>query len=196
MKISFVDICDTCSIAVIDDFFTQTEIVNVKKELKSLYEVAKLKIFVNSGVSTDDAGTPNQKADSLFLDKIFENNRQASNILSVNRKLFLDLELKNNLINKNLFFTQIYKSTRDKTLVNFYSANCFYKKHHDLTCFTALSFFELETFVGGDLIFSDYDVTVKSIENRVVIFPGFLNHAATEVTHGVRVSMAQLINAE
>ena len=57
-----------------------------------------------------------------------------------------------------------------------------------------MTFFSLEEFSGGDLVFPEYDVKINAVENRVVIFPGFVLHGSEEVTSGVRVSMAQFLN--
>jgi predicted 2-oxoglutarate/Fe(II)-dependent dioxygenase YbiX len=57
-----------------------------------------------------------------------------------------------------------------------------------------LTFFSLEEFSGGDLVFPEYDIKVEAVENRLVIFPGFVLHGSEEVTKGTRVSMAQFIN--
>lgn len=194
MNIDFIETKNNCPIVIVDNFYELSEVKAIKEELVSLYEISKLGIHINYDVDKDEDGIPKQKSNSLFLDNIFTKNRSLSKILSINKKLFINEELKQILLEKSLFFNYIYESNKDMTLVNFYSAGGYYKKHKDATCFTALSFFELEPFLGGDLLFPDYAVRVSSLEGRVVIFPGFLLHTAEEITSGVRVSMSQFIN--
>jgi Rps23 Pro-64 3,4-dihydroxylase Tpa1-like proline 4-hydroxylase len=195
MQISFVETKDSCFISVIDNIFSQQELVEIKKELTSLYEPAKNPIYSGKDtVATDSEGTSKRKSNSLFLDIYFENRREDSRILNINRKIFFDKFLIEALINKSMLYRHITNCTKDHTLINFYSANDYYDCHKDSSCFTALSFFELEPFTGGNLIFPEFNLTITSNENRMVIFPGFLEHGSTKVEKGVRVSMAQFIN--
>jgi hypothetical protein len=194
MNIDFIETKNNCPIVIVDNFYELSEVKLIKEELISLHEVSKLGIHTNYDVDKDEDGIPKQKSNSLFLDDVFIRDRSLSKILSINKKLFTNEELKQVLLEKSLFFNYIYESNKDTTLVNFYSVGGFYKKHKDATCFTALSFFELEPFLGGDLLFPDYAVKIPSLEGRMVIFPGFLPHTAEEITSGVRVSMSQFIN--
>jgi hypothetical protein len=194
MNVNFIEVKNNCSIAVIDNFYNNFEVEKIKEELYSLYEISKLGIFSNIYSSKTNDNKSKQKSNSLFLDDLFLENRNLSKILSINRKIFTDLELKNTLLEKNLFYNLIYESNKDNTLLNFYRETDLYKSHKDSTCFTALTFFNLKPFTGGDLLFSEYNIKIECLEGRVVIFPGFLIHAAEEVQSGIRVSMAQFIN--
>jgi hypothetical protein len=193
MIVSFIDLTNNFSIPVIDNFYSPSELEDIKNELKLLNSVAELKILNNRGMSEDKKDVLIQKSNSLFLDDLYNNKRNLSKILNINRKLFSS-ELKTKLIEKNLFYNHIFNVTFDTTLINFYKSTDYYKPHIDFTCLTALTFFKLEEFDGGDLVFPEYDVKVVAKENRVVIFPGFILHGAEEVKSGVRVSMAQFLN--
>lgn len=194
MQVSFVETKNNCPIAVVDNFYSSGEVECIKKELTSLFEIAKLKVFTNNAVSKDENNNPHQQSNSMFLDELFSKDRSLSSILKTNRKLFDSEQLKEILTEKSLFYSHIYNSNKDATLVNFYSSSDFYKEHKDFSCFTALSFFGLESFSGGDLCFPEYGIQIKPVSNRVVIFPGFLLHSATTVESGIRVSIAQFIN--
>jgi len=192
MDVSFIDLTNNFSIPVIDNFYSVSELEDIKNELKLLSAVAELKISLNRGVAINKEEKL-QKSNSLFLDNIYIDRRNLSKILTVNRKLF-SKELQTKLVEKNLFYTHVFNITYDSTLINFYKATDYYKPHFDRTCFTALTFFSLEEFSGGDLVFPEYDIKVEAVENRLVIFPGFVLHGSEEVRSGVRVSMAQFLN--
>jgi hypothetical protein len=194
MEVFFVETKNNCPVAIVDKFYSSEELRLAKEELTSLYEVSKLGIFENTGVAKDDDGNARQKSNSLFLDDLFAKDRSLSKILSVNRKLFSCVQLQEVLLQKSLFYNYIYNSNKDNTLINFYTLNDFYKEHKDRTCFTALTFFKLQDFEGGDLLFTEHNIRIQPLENRIVIFPGFMYHKAEEVRNGVRVSMAQFIN--
>ena len=192
MDVSFIDIANNFSIAIVDNFYSEAELKEIKDELKLLSAVAELKVLVNKPAK-DEEDSPKQKSNSFFLDILYNNKRDLSKILTLNRKLFSS-KLQAKLIEKNLFYNHIFNVTFDTTLLNFYGPTDYYKPHKDDSCFTALTFFNLEEFSGGDLVFPEYNIKVAAIENRVVIFPGFVLHGSEEVINGVRVSMAQFLN--
>jgi len=192
MVVSFLDLPNNFSIAIVDNFYSETELKEIKDELKLLSAVAELKVFVNKPAK-DEEDNPKQKSNSFFLDDFYNDKRDLSKILTLNRKLFSE-ELRTKLVEKTLFYDHVFNVNRDTTLLNFYKPTDYYKPHKDTSCFTALTFFTLEEFCGGDLVFPEYDIKVSAIENRVVIFPGFVVHGSEDVTKGIRVSMAQFLN--
>jgi predicted 2-oxoglutarate/Fe(II)-dependent dioxygenase YbiX len=192
MVVSFLDLPNNFSIAIVDNFYSETELKEIKDELKLLSAVAELKVFVNKAAE-DEENNSKQKSNSFFLDDFYNNKRELSKVLNANRKLFSE-ELRTKLVEKNLFYDHIFNVNRDTTLLNFYKPNDYYKPHKDNSCFTALTFFTLEEFYGGDLVFPEYNIKVNAVENRMVIFPGFVLHGSEDVTKGIRVSMAQFLN--
>jgi hypothetical protein len=177
---------------VIDNFYTAEELTEIKCELHSLYEITKLGIYTNDSVSLDENKNAKQKSSSLFLDDLYKDKRGLSKILNLNRKLFNESLLKK-LINRSMIYLYLKNCNVDYTLINFYKADDYYNEHADEFCLTALTFFELEKFYGGELYFPEHDITIEAVDNRTVIFPGFMLHAAKKVTQGVRVSMAQFL---
>jgi hypothetical protein len=192
MIVSFLDLPNNFSIAVVDNFYSEFELAEIKKELKLLSSVAELKIFVNKPAS-DENNNSKQKSNSFFLDDLYNGKRNLSKVLNLNRKLFSE-ELRVKLTQKNLFYEHVFNVNHDTTLLNFYGPTDYYNPHKDTCCFTALTFFTLEEFCGGDLVFPEYNIKIGAVENRMVIFPGFVLHGSEEVTRGVRVSMAQFLN--
>ena len=192
MVVSFLDLPNNFSIAIVDNFYSETELKEIKDELKLLSAVAELKVFVNKPAK-DEEDNPKQKSNSFFLDDFYSNKRELSKVLNANRKLFSE-ELRTKLVEKTLFYDHVFNVNHDTTLLNFYKPTDYYKPHKDISCFTALTFFTLEEFYGGDLVFPEYNIKVNAVENRVVIFPGFVVHGSEDVTKGIRVSMAQFLN--
>lgn len=190
-KLKFVDFGNE-AFPIIDNFYSKDELIEIRDELIPLYELSKLGIYENTSVTLDGNNQPKQKSLSLFLDDVYRDKRHLSRILSINRKIFNE-NLSNELLKTSLFYSYLRKCNSDHTLINFYRADDYYHEHVDKCCFTAISFFELEKFSGGELHFPEYNITVEAIPNRVVIFPGFMMHSAKKVHDGVRVSMAQFI---
>jgi hypothetical protein len=192
MVVSFIDLPNNSSIPIVDNFYSEIELKEIKDELKLLSAVAELKVFVNKAAK-DEEDNSKQKSNSFFLEDLYDGKRDLSKILKINRKLFSE-EVRAKLIEKSLFYEHIFYSNIDTTLLNFYEPTDYYKPHRDTSCFTALTFFKLEDFSGGNLVFPEYEIEIEAVENRLVIFPGFVLHGSEEVTKGIRVSMAQFIN--
>ena len=192
MIVSFLDLPNNFSIAVVDNFYSVSELKEIKYELGLLSAVTELKVFA-SEAAVDRENNSRQKSNSFFLDSLYNGKRNLSKILNLNRKLF-SLKLRTKLIKKSLFYDSIFNVNSDATLLNFYGPTDYYKPHKDASCFTALTFFNLKEFSGGNLIFPEYDIKIEAIENRLVIFPGFVLHGSEEVSSGIRVSMAQFLN--
>jgi len=190
-KLTFIDIGNGV-FPVIDNFYNDQDLIDIRDELIPLYEIAKLGVFENTSVTMDENKQPIQKSSSLFLDDLYKDKRHLSRILEINRKIFNE-NLSNELINKSVFYSYLRKCNSDHTLINFYRSNNYYDEHVDKCCLTAISFFELEKFSGGELYFPEYKITIEALHNRVVIFPGFMLHGAKKVHSGVRVSMAQFL---
>lgn len=191
MEINFIE-KDGLTVAVIDDFYSKADLEEMNNELIFLNNPTVFKLFCNHVVAVKD-GVVQQKSQSLFLDDFFNQNRDASTILSKNRLIF-NKDLASELSKKHAFFGHLSKCNKDTTLINFYAPNDYYAPHHDTSMLSVLTFLNFEEVDGGEFCFPDYDVVVKPILNRVVIFPGCVNHGSSVVTNGTKVSMAQFLN--
>lgn len=191
MNINFLPTTSDCFIAVIDNYYDEQELVDIKKEVASLLDVAK-QYNGQQFSAFDGNGSSKRKGSSVFLDDIFEEKRHESKVLQINRKLF-SKEVADKLEEKSLNFRHIKNSNRDISLLSYYEDGDYYKSHADSSIYTAISFFELEKFSGGELSFDEFSIKIESIDNRVVVFPGFLLHKVSEVTGGIRASLSQFV---
>lgn len=179
--------------AVITDIFNKNELIQLKQEITSL----KYRANRNStGPAVDDKGNSLNFADSIWVDQVYKD-RTKSSILTLNRRLF-EPEITECLHKHSQFFGHILNCDVDFTLVNYYTDDTEYKTHVDRCAITALTFFSIGDFEGGDLEFTDFKERIKPIENTMVIFPGCVKHRAhpvkTKSPYSYRASMAQFLN--
>lgn len=179
--------------AVIDDFFDPREYASVKKELLDIRR------FADAPDTTDTAKTANgiliKQGLGVFLDDLYRSNRNKSDILTHSAKLF-NHDLVSSLAEKESSFLHLIRSTSDSTLVNYYSDGGYYDIHHDTTTLTAVWFDAIKNVIGGDFIFPAYQINIKSVPNRMVVFHGCIQHGATPVAASdgaYRVSVAKFI---
>ena len=118
----------------------------------------------------------------LFIDQIY-NIKEASNILTVNRKIF-DIDLTQH---PSWYFKNIAPALNfDTNMVSYYENSDYYAPHRDRDDVTILYWIyrEPKKFEGGDLYFPDYDSGIRVKNNRLVIFPGFIKHGVFPVEMG------------
>lgn len=177
--------------AQIDELYDENDLRQIQKELVFLEAIKKESDITNTAHIN---GKVLKDGHGIFVDEVYLE-RDFSIILTKNRRLF-DENICNALEKDNCFYKHLIKADFDRTLVNFYGNNGNYKAHCDSSTLTALTFFKIGTFSGGNLSFPKYNVSIEPVEGRVVIFPGCVLHQAEPIVADegcYRVTMAQFI---
>lgn len=166
---------------IIDDFYSENELDLIWEELFFLCHIP-LKLrpsSIDQGAAVEN-GKILKTTHSVYLDGVYTQ-REYSNILNVNRKLFVEFdnifETSDSWFYRNLTFNQ------DFTQVSYYENGDEYEAHQDNSMITCLSWFyqEPRRFTGGDLLFPDYDISINIANNRMVIFPSHIFHKVEKV---------------
>lgn len=167
---------------IIEDYYNEEEKALIWKELD--FFLPSLKSPDHTGSAVDSVTNETLKRNKgLYLDSIF-NDRDVSNILKVNRKLFHMLEEEKDNIGYNNWFFKNQNTHSDTTLVSYYETSDYYKPHKDESLFTSLTWFykEPKSFTGGDFNFPDYNITIECQHNMTVIFPSMIRHSVDSVS--------------
>jgi Rps23 Pro-64 3,4-dihydroxylase Tpa1-like proline 4-hydroxylase len=180
---------------IIEDFYNEDELKLIWHELNFLTSPNKLipANLINSG----DANHL-----SIILDQVY-NNRNISDILTINRKIFNE-KILNDFIELNPLLSDFNLVNAELTKIKYYENYNQYKKHQDSARFTALTYFykEPKAFEGGDLYFNDFNYTIKLKNNMLVLFTGVFWHESLPVslkqdgyiTGNGKYTMVQLID--
>lgn len=192
MKLEFIK-KGALEYGLITELYTPSELVKIKQELVKLRENATVN---STRPALDSVGRSLNFADSVWVDTLFEDRTQSS-ILTLNRKLFAT-DIAEQLGKHNEYFKHIRYCDCDATMVNYYTNDTEYKAHRDKSMLSAITFFSVGDFSGGELVFPEFGEVIKPIENTMVIFPGCVKHKAnpvkTDGKYSYRVSMAQFIH--
>jgi len=183
-------------VLVINDLYTKYELEQMSLEIDSLYEKSLLPTMTGAA-TTNKLLQKNTKG--LFLDEYFNDNRDSSACLQLNRKVFFKENV--NVFKKvSPAFSLISTSNRDTTLISWYDHNTYYKPHVDLSSITALTYFiKDDNFSGGTLVFNDFDLKIKPYNGLTVLMVGSLLHSVTQVRNlkdkeiPLRVTMSQFL---
>ena len=181
MKISNLDF--GFPIILIDDYYSDEELTLIWEEL--LFLGKKDILYSGSDPRAKGAETTSgislKSNYSVFLDHLFCYDRNFSNILKINRKLFNQWD---DIITQNShwFYKNLFCSA-DATLFSYYENQIYYDLHKDSATVTSLSWFfkEPKKFEGGNLFFENgKKIEVKN--NRMVIFPSIIPHGVSSGT--------------
>lgn len=179
--------------AVIDGIYSDEELKSAQTEIEFLLQ------FKKAPAETMTARAPNgdllKTGSGIFIDDFYAT-RNNSVLLTLNRRIFSP-DLLAVLSESNCSYGHIARTNYDLTLINYYGHNEKYDAHSDKSVFTALTFFNIGQFSGGELCFAEYGVDIAPVPGRVVIFPGCVLHQAKPITadsNSYRVTMAQFLN--
>jgi hypothetical protein len=184
MEYQFFEI-EQLPIVVVDKFFSEEESQQMLNELNFLNSRPE-KLFgvesTGSAFETLENGEKKfiKKNRGVFLDDVYSN-RNFSDILNINRKLF-DSEFVGKLIQKHYFFRYIKECNFDRTLIQYYENSDYYDFHIDTVTITAITWFynKPKRFTGGDILFKN-GLTVECGYNRTLIFPSILEHSVSQI---------------
>ena len=166
---------------VIDDYYERNELEYIWEELDFLSHPNKLKRATKrSGGASDNDGKLLKRNFHRYLDGIYVE-RELSNILTVNRKLFED-DCKLFRQHPHWFFQNVVFDA-DYTQVGYYEDNDEYGQHYDCATATSLTWLyrEPKRFTGGDLFLGHEKIKIDCVNNRTLIFPSMIRHSVNKI---------------
>jgi Rps23 Pro-64 3,4-dihydroxylase Tpa1-like proline 4-hydroxylase len=166
---------------IVDDFYSDEELSEIWKEVEFLSSKDKLLGPERTVSATYLDGEFKKKNIGDFIDDLYYD-RETSNILKLNRKIF-DYNFFEELEKLDFSFSFIKKSTKDNTLLSYYDDGDYYKPHADGFMFTGvfLLYKEPKQFEGGELIFTEQNIKIECKNNRFILFPSSVRHEVAEV---------------
>ena len=174
---------DKFSYLVIDDMYDENELKEIWEELEYLTHPRRMKGPGDTHSATEKGEYLKDNV-GLFLDVIFQNDRESSNILNANKKIFGNKDINDVWLNAHPYNVIWEFLNGDYTMVSYYENNHHYKEHHDHAQFTVLTWFfkEPKQFNGGDFSFSRDNIDIEVKNNRTIIFPSWVKHRVSPVT--------------
>ena len=164
---------------LVDDFYSTEEQDLIWEELESyrqddIYTDGK---FPGSyGVSTV------ANLNRVYLEAIYPNNREDSNILTLYKKI-LSQEVLENYRQTTPAARQFENTNYDCSIVSYYEDSNNYGEHFDSFMHTVLIWFYQtpKRFEDGNLRFPESNETVECIHNRMIMFPSYYLHEVDKV---------------
>ncbi|MBC8554843.1 MAG: hypothetical protein H8D23_34970, partial [Candidatus Brocadiales bacterium] len=165
---------------VVENLWTDKEHKEMFDEMLFLENKSLFKPPEETGTAKHEDGTNKKINTGRFIDEVWQN-RDYSDILKHNRKLFKVFE--NKKIEDSWYYDGLNFNS-DSTLVSYYEDACYYESHRDLTVATAVSWFfkEPKKFKGGEITFTDYDLTFEVTNDLTIMFPSNIKHEVSEIS--------------
>lgn len=166
---------------VIDDFYDLDEYSMIWQELDFLTYERKMMLPEDSGSATFE-GRYLKNNRCIWMDSVYQD-RNISNILQVNRKIFTDQRVADCIKECGPLYAHFNECDRDGTLLSYYDDSTKYEPHKDKDIFTVLwwTYRQPRVFTGGDLTLTDLEQTIELKDNRLVIFLSQFRHEVSEV---------------
>jgi len=166
---------------IIENTYNNQELNSIWQELEFLTYQNKLESPTKTNSAKDNDGNDLKLNHGLFLDDCYKK-REISNILTTNRKIF-DKQILETFANLSFGYKQILHCNSDTTLISYYENEHYYLPHKDKSLFSILTWFYKtpKSFIGGDLVFTEYDYEIKIKNNMTLFFPSYLYHSVTKI---------------
>ena len=182
MKVELYDKPYQFPYLVIDDYYDKEELIKIWYELGYLKDKLVSPKESGSAYNKDSKG----KIEYLKTNTCLWVNNDDSLIKECNRKTFDimdDIRDQQKNHSTSTWFFKNLKTNFDTTLVSYYENSEYYKAHYDNALVTVLTwlYFNPKKFKGGNLTFTDYDITIECINNRTIMFPSIIRHEVSPI---------------
>ncbi len=174
-----------------ENVYSSEVLDGIKQELHTLKHIASP---AHPGTAAPQ-GILLKTGKNVMMDSFYYGRRNQSNILTANRCIFSLIT--DEIIERVRFFGHVRNVNEDFTMINFYENGQEYRKHYDVSVLTAITFFKLGEYQGGDFKLTELDYTVPGgTDNAMIVFPSCLLHESLPISaepDNYRVSMAQFL---
>lgn len=168
---------------IVRNFYLHDELELIWKELEFLNQPRKSIPSTETGSNGLDpvSKLPLTNSNSFHLNEIYKN-ENFSNILHLNKKIF-DIGFVNAFCSISPLLGHYRFTRKVYTKIKYYDVGQYYRGHHDDARFTVCTYFfkEPKMFLGGDLHFDEYNITIPVENNMAVFFVGSVIHSSTEI---------------
>jgi hypothetical protein len=160
---------------IIYDYYNSEEEKLIWQELEFLNKEGKL---LPPLVTGDPNASPNKVG--VFLNTLYKDNENFSNILNVNKKIY---KIKN-LLSENIFTNYLKIVDYETTMISYYEDESYYLEHHDCYVLSSVTTFwkTPKQFSGGNLIFTKHGYCPKMDHNTMILFPSYEIHEVSEIS--------------
>lgn len=170
---------------LIDNFLDDAQKKEVWNELNFISNNNILNTTANSRVdgSAEDPVTKTSlaKRHSIFLEDFLVGHRKTSKIYQAIKTNFLHNNLHEEFP-KSTLIKYLPNTNRDSTLVSFFKHGDYYKSHNDRCVISAILYLiPSRDFEGGDILFPEFEIEHKPLDNQLIVFPSCIDHEVSVI---------------
>lgn len=170
---------------IIDNWFTKKEILKIWQQLNYFTDkdILPKSIFKNDLIAFDKNGKSLNESYVMFFDNYFQSfgknfNYLFNTIYKVQNRTFHDI-----LYNTSEVFNTFPNTNQSPVFACYYENDSKYQYHIDNGIFTMLVWLykEPKKFKGGDLVFKKENKIINAKNNRMIIFPSYLEYKIDKI---------------
>ena len=167
----------------VDDWYTPEEEKLIWKELDFYTNSSAMRRAEDS--TEEDRSRPGKNEDGTFKNKAWRmdldsthTRREVSHILRLQPQKMKSLEMLKAIEESGPSFRMYESSNYDVTVLNYSEGGDYYASHNDTYMISTSTWLHRtpKAYTGGDITFTDIDVTLECNHNRIVMFPSYYYH--------------------
>lgn len=171
---------------IIHDFLDDVQMERAGTEIQFLYPRMKRvgeEGYIGGSAKDTGSGEYLKKNRGIFINNTYNPQNNISYLVEYILQLCTGKELNTAAEQLGYYFRLFGKVTRYYFLLQYYDQGDDYKSHRDNSTFTSVLFLNKEpkNFTGGDFYFEEYDYTISTENNKLIIFPSVIYHTVTPV---------------
>lgn len=178
MDITITHVYDPCEYLILDNVCTPEELNNCFNEAKLLTNFFKDES--KTGSAREEDGTLKKRNKGIFLEGVYNSTVIENSPISIAiSKVFGTAKTQEYTPYSQMNYLKIINSLG--VLLSGYKNGDYYLSHKDSSTLSLLFWFGQQTFIGGDLVFKEFNHTIPFVSNRAIIFPSYFQHEITKV---------------
>jgi len=192
MEFTYIE--DGIDAIVIDNFYSQSQLEDIRKELVWLTKPSIMRDETTLSSATAE-GVVQTSKNGIFLEEVFNNWRHSALISSLISNMETEF-FRNKVLSYNTMYKSLFHCNTKTHLLSYYENADYYKPHTDIAFFTALNYFtkEPKQFSGGEIVLkscnSSKEATVEIVDNRVVIIASCTVHEVLPIVSSMQNTLS------
>lgn len=170
----------------LQNIFSERDMNEMLFEADWIRQGNKLRDPNHTGAARRPDGSSKKQNNGIYLNGFYGVPERPNSAILKNTQTALEKIKHSKEVSENWFLLNLLRfNFYSSELLSYYESSDHYESHNDLSIYTFLFWMykEPKGFSGGQLKFTDYDVTFEADKNCGLLFPGSVNHEVLPITN-------------
>jgi hypothetical protein len=192
MEFTYIE--DGIDAIVIDNFYTESQLDDIRKELVWLTKPSIMRTETELSSAVDNGVIQTSKS-GIFLEEVFNDWKHSALISNLIYNM-AEETFREKVLSYNTLYKSLFHCNTKTHLLSYYENADYYKPHTDIAFFTILNYFNKEPkqFTGGEIVLkscnSSKEATIEIMDNRIVIIASCTVHEVKPIVSNMRNTLS------